>query len=77
MAPRPAISTSGSSRISTVSGCDLAADPAGVREKCGPVARSGGVDPHATVREDLVTRGPRVALPAVPTGTRALRRAGA
>ncbi|MCX5142961.1 ABC transporter ATP-binding protein [Streptomyces sp. NBC_00338] len=41
----------------TVAGCDLLADPAGVREKCGYVAQSGGVDPHVTVREELVTQG--------------------
>ncbi|MEV0574680.1 MULTISPECIES: ABC transporter ATP-binding protein [unclassified Streptomyces] len=41
----------------TVAGCDLLADPAGVREKCGYVAQSGGVDPHITVREELVTQG--------------------
>lgn len=41
----------------TVAGCDLIADPAGVREKCGYVAQSGGVDPHITVREELVTQG--------------------
>lgn len=40
----------------TVAGCDLTADPAGVREKCGYVAQSGGVDPHITVREELVTQ---------------------
>ncbi|MDX3431009.1 MULTISPECIES: ABC transporter ATP-binding protein [Streptomyces] len=41
----------------TVAGCDLTADPAGVREKCGYVAQSGGVDPHISVREELVTQG--------------------
>ncbi|MDK0522261.1 ABC transporter ATP-binding protein [Streptomyces sp. ML-6] len=41
----------------TVAGHDLAADPAGVRAKCGYVAQSGGVDPHLTVREELVTQG--------------------
>ncbi|MFJ3087149.1 ABC transporter ATP-binding protein [Streptomyces sp. NPDC086838] len=41
----------------TVAGRDLAADPAGVRERCGYVAQSGGVDPHTTVREELVTQG--------------------
>jgi ABC-2 type transport system ATP-binding protein len=41
----------------TVAGCDLATDPAGVRRACGYVAQSGGVDPHITVREELVTQG--------------------
>ncbi|MFE7623683.1 ABC transporter ATP-binding protein [Streptomyces sp. NPDC057509] len=41
----------------TVAGHDLATDPAGVREQCGYVAQSGGVDPHITVREELVTQG--------------------
>ncbi|MFI6651483.1 ABC transporter ATP-binding protein [Streptomyces sp. NPDC050529] len=41
----------------TVAGCDLLADPAGVRKKCGYVAQSGGVDPHISVREELVTQG--------------------
>ncbi|MFI2778750.1 ABC transporter ATP-binding protein [Streptomyces sp. ALB3] len=41
----------------TVAGHDLAADPAGVRANCGYVAQSGGVDPHVTVREELVTQG--------------------
>ncbi|MFE9439149.1 ATP-binding cassette domain-containing protein [Streptomyces sp. NPDC006602] len=41
----------------TVAGCDLAADPAGVRRACGYVAQSGGVDPQIGVREELVTQG--------------------
>ncbi|TRV78572.1 ATP-binding cassette domain-containing protein [Streptomyces sp. 130] len=41
----------------TVAGRDLAGDPAGVRARCGYVAQSGGVDPHTTVREELVTQG--------------------
>lgn len=41
----------------TVAGCDLISDPAGVRQNCGYVAQSGGVDPHITVREELVTQG--------------------
>ncbi|MFF1919636.1 ABC transporter ATP-binding protein [Streptomyces sp. NPDC058221] len=43
--------------VATVAGCDLIADPAGVRENCGYVAQSGGLDPHTTVREELVTQG--------------------
>ncbi|MEV8594873.1 ATP-binding cassette domain-containing protein [Streptomyces sp. NPDC052012] len=41
----------------TVAGHDLATDPAGVRRACGYVAQSGGVDPHLTVREELITQG--------------------
>ncbi|MFE9853966.1 ABC transporter ATP-binding protein [Streptomyces sp. NPDC005780] len=41
----------------TVAGRDLVGDPTGVREKCGYVAQSGGVDPHISVREELVTQG--------------------
>ncbi|AWL40612.1 MULTISPECIES: ABC transporter ATP-binding protein [unclassified Streptomyces] len=41
----------------TVAGRDPARDPAGVRAKCGYIAQSGGVDPHVTVREELVTQG--------------------
>ncbi|MFP3987858.1 ATP-binding cassette domain-containing protein [Streptomyces sp. E11-3] len=41
----------------TVAGCDLARDPQGVRRKSGYVAQSGGVDPHVSVREELVTQG--------------------
>lgn len=40
-----------------VAGCDLATDPTGVRGAVGYVAQSGGVDPHVTVREELVTQG--------------------
>ncbi|WP_128380209.1 ABC transporter ATP-binding protein [Streptomyces cavernae] len=41
----------------TIAGHDLATDPAGVRRASGYVAQSGGVDPHVTVREELVTQG--------------------
>ncbi|GAA1891677.1 ABC transporter ATP-binding protein [Streptantibioticus ferralitis] len=41
----------------TVAGCDLVRDPAGVRQKTGYVAQSGGVDPSISVREELVTQG--------------------
>ncbi|MFJ7490090.1 ABC transporter ATP-binding protein [Streptomyces sp. NPDC097727] len=41
----------------TVAGCDLAADPVGVRRAVGYVAQSGGVDPNVTVWEELVTQG--------------------
>ncbi|MCW7945418.1 ABC transporter ATP-binding protein [Streptomyces hygroscopicus] len=41
----------------TVAGRDLVTDAEGVRRVCGYVAQSGGVDPHVTVREELVTQG--------------------
>ncbi|MFD9421209.1 MULTISPECIES: ABC transporter ATP-binding protein [unclassified Streptomyces] len=41
----------------TIAGHDLFDDPGGVREKCGYVAQSGGIDPQLTVREELVTQG--------------------
>ncbi|MEU7598539.1 ATP-binding cassette domain-containing protein, partial [Streptomyces sp. NPDC039022] len=41
----------------TVAGYDLLRDPAGVRRATGYVAQSGGVDPHVSVREELVTQG--------------------
>ncbi|MFE6777169.1 ABC transporter ATP-binding protein [Streptomyces sp. NPDC057702] len=41
----------------TVAGRDLVRDPAGVRRVSGYVAQSGGLDPHLTVREELVTQG--------------------
>ncbi|MCQ0023641.1 ATP-binding cassette domain-containing protein [Streptomyces somaliensis DSM 40738] len=41
----------------TVAGCDLLADPAGVRRGIGYVPQSGGVDPGVPVREELVTQG--------------------
>ncbi|MFF2959740.1 ABC transporter ATP-binding protein [Streptomyces sp. NPDC057963] len=55
----------------TVAGCDLTTDPAGVREKCGYVAQSGGVDPHITVREELVTQARLYRLPRADAVARA------
>ncbi|MDX6362767.1 MAG: type transport system ATP-binding protein [Streptomyces sp.] len=55
----------------TVAGHDLATDPNGVRRACGYVAQSGGVDPHVTVREELVTQGRLYRL----TKSRAIERA--
>ncbi len=55
----------------TVAGCDLAADPAGVRRACGYVAQSGGVDPQITVREELVTQGRFYRLPKAVAAERA------
>ncbi|MFE9399834.1 ABC transporter ATP-binding protein [Streptomyces flavidovirens] len=41
----------------TVAGHDLLGNPAGVRQKIGYVAQSGGLDPQVSVREELVTQG--------------------
>ncbi|MCA6095843.1 ATP-binding cassette domain-containing protein [Streptomyces sp. SCA3-4] len=41
----------------TIAGHDLVRDPTGVRRRTGYVAQSGGVDPGASVREELVTQG--------------------
>ncbi|MCM2387873.1 ABC transporter ATP-binding protein [Streptomyces albipurpureus] len=41
----------------TVAGCDLVRDPVGVRRRSGYVAQSGGLDPHISVREELITQG--------------------
>ncbi|MEU0332507.1 ATP-binding cassette domain-containing protein [Streptomyces sp. NPDC006193] len=54
-----------------VAGCDLAADPAGVRRASGYVAQSGGVDPQITVREELVTQGRMYRLPKAEAVARA------
>ncbi|MFT2018107.1 ABC transporter ATP-binding protein [Streptomyces sp. 796.1] len=55
----------------TVAGCDLLRDPAGVRRNSGYVAQSGGVDPHLTVREELVTQGRLYRLPKAEAASRA------
>ncbi|MFD9515256.1 ABC transporter ATP-binding protein [Streptomyces mirabilis] len=55
----------------TVAGCDLATDPAGVRRASGYVAQSGGVDPHVSVREELVTQGRLYRLPRAQAQERA------
>ncbi|MGW1127677.1 ABC transporter ATP-binding protein [Streptomyces sp. NPDC002526] len=60
----------------TVAGRDLVADPAGVREQCGYVAQSGGVDPHTTVREELVTQGRMYRLDKAAAVARAAELAG-
>ncbi|MEU5437209.1 ATP-binding cassette domain-containing protein [Streptomyces sp. NPDC020719] len=51
------------SGAATVAGRDLLRDPAGVRERCGYVAQSGGLDPQMSVREELVTQGRLYRLP--------------
>jgi ABC-2 type transport system ATP-binding protein len=38
----------------TVAGCDLLSDPAGVRQRIGYVAQSGGTDPTCPAGEELV-----------------------
>ncbi|MCN9240147.1 ATP-binding cassette domain-containing protein [Streptomyces sp. RY43-2] len=55
----------------TVAGCDLAADPVGVRRACGYVAQSGGVDGQISVREELVTQGRMYRLPKAEARARA------
>ncbi|MEV5595174.1 ATP-binding cassette domain-containing protein [Streptomyces sp. NPDC052496] len=55
----------------TVAGCDLVRDPAGVRRATGYVAQSGGVDPHVSVREELVTQGRLYRLPKAGAAARA------
>lgn len=55
----------------TVAGCDLLRDPAGVRRATGYVAQSGGVDPHISVREELVTQGRLYRLPKARAAARA------
>jgi ABC-2 type transport system ATP-binding protein len=46
--------TSGSA---TVVGCDLLADPQGVRERIGYVSQVGGTDPSCPVAEELLLQG--------------------
>ncbi|HEX4457054.1 MAG TPA: ATP-binding cassette domain-containing protein [Kofleriaceae bacterium] len=41
----------------TVAGCDLLADPVGVRRQLGYVSQSGGTNPMAKVDEELCTQG--------------------
>jgi ABC-2 type transport system ATP-binding protein len=41
----------------TVVGCDLLADPQGVRERIGYVSQVGGTDPSCPVGEELVLQG--------------------
>jgi ABC-2 type transport system ATP-binding protein len=41
----------------TVVGCDLLADPRGVRERIGYVSQLGGTDPTCPVAEELVLQG--------------------
>ena len=45
---------SGSARIG---GCDLVQDPAGIRRRVGVVFQSQSLDPHLTVRENLIHQG--------------------
>jgi ABC-2 type transport system ATP-binding protein len=41
----------------TVAGCDLLADPQGVRERIGYVSQIGGTDPSCPVAEELLLQG--------------------
>ena len=41
----------------TVAGCDLRADPAGVRERIGYVGQAGGTDRQVTGRRELILQG--------------------
>jgi ABC-2 type transport system ATP-binding protein len=41
----------------TVAGCDLRADPGGVRRRIGYVPQAGGADPRCRVGEELVQQG--------------------
>ena len=41
----------------TVAGCDLLADPHGVRERIGYVSQIGGTDPSCPVAEELILQG--------------------
>ncbi|HKT03968.1 MAG TPA: ATP-binding cassette domain-containing protein [Rugosimonospora sp.] len=40
-----------------VAGCDLLRDPTGVRRRIGYVAQTGGTDPSAVVRDELILQG--------------------
>ncbi|MEU0950818.1 ATP-binding cassette domain-containing protein [Streptomyces niveus] len=42
--------------VATVAGFDLAREAARVRSRIGYVAQGGGVDPHVSVREELITQ---------------------
>ncbi|MFI6051628.1 ABC transporter ATP-binding protein [Streptomyces violascens] len=60
----------------TVAGHDLLRDPAAVRQSCGYVAQSGGVDPNISVREELVTQGRLYRLSKAQSALRARELAG-
>jgi ABC-2 type transport system ATP-binding protein len=60
----------------TVAGCDLTADPAGVRERIGYVAQTGGVDPEVSAREELVDQARLYRLGRVRAQRRAAELAG-
>jgi ABC-2 type transport system ATP-binding protein len=54
-----------------VAGCDLRADPAGVRRRIGYVAQGGTVEPACMVIEELVLQGRLYGLPAAEAARRA------
>ncbi len=55
----------------TVAGCDLLADPVGVRRQLGYVSQSGGTNPAAKVDEELVTQGELYGLTRATAASRA------
>ena len=55
----------------TVAGCDLRADPVGVRRQLGYVSQAGGTNPGAKVDEELITQGQLYGLTAATAATRA------
>jgi ABC-2 type transport system ATP-binding protein len=55
----------------TVAGCDLRADPIGVRRRIGYVAQGGGTDPACRVREELEQQGAFYRLSAAEASARA------
>lgn len=61
----------------SVAGFDLRDDPAGVRQRIGYVAQSGGVDPTISVGEELVTQARLHRLPRAAARERAAELAAA
>jgi len=55
----------------TVAGCDLRADPGGVRRRIGYVAQGGSTDPRCRVREELVLQAQLYRIGASETRRRA------
>ncbi|MEZ4398866.1 MAG: ABC transporter ATP-binding protein [Kofleriaceae bacterium] len=60
-----------SAGTATVAGCDLRADPVGVRRQLGYVSQAGGTNPAAKVDEELVTQGQLYGLTAATSAARA------
>jgi ABC-2 type transport system ATP-binding protein len=55
----------------TVAGCDLRADPVGVRRQLGYVSQTGGTNPAAKVDEELITQARLYGLTTADAATRA------